>query len=230
MPQSLRKAWHPDGAGHLNCCSEPRADKGQSGVPRQGRWEEWGRGGAYGQPTPALCQAPQGQTGGKCVAQSSVREVRGTPSPAGDRQGEKTTNRGTEAGENSACSQTMRLRGRGTNTRSELGQELELHAVGKRKPLGLQRDHRGRQGAPESGHPSAQRERTPGEECPPTLMGWRWEELANPWDDQGQEHSGRKGVTWMKDDQALMPPPSAATAPTTTPPAAPSLAPGVWRS
>lgn len=94
----------------------------------------------------------------------------------------------------------------GTNTRSELDQELELHAVGKRKPLGLQRDHRGRQGAPESGHPSTQRERTPGEECPPTLMGWRWEELANPWDDQGQEHSGRKGVTWMKDDQALTPP------------------------
>lgn len=73
-----------------------------------------------------------------------------------------------------------------TDTGSELEGELELHAVGKRKSLGLQRDHRGRKGAPESGYPSTQRERTPGEGCPPALMGWRWEELANPsWDDQG---------------------------------------------
>jgi len=41
---------------------------------------------------------------------------------------------------------------------------------------------------------------------PSTLTGWSWEELANPsWDDQGQEHSGRKGVAWTKEDQALMP-------------------------
>lgn len=79
----------------------------------------------------------------------------GPSSQAWDRQGEETTNKGTEAGENSACSQTTRLRGRGENIRSERDQELELHAVAKRKPLGLWKDHRGRQGMPESGHLSA---------------------------------------------------------------------------
>lgn len=54
----------------------------------------------------------------------------------------------------------------GKNTGPELDRELELHAVAKRKALGLWKDHRGRQSMPESGHLSAQGERTPGRSLP----------------------------------------------------------------
>lgn len=152
---------------------------------------------AHNQPTPALCQAlgfeePQGtlkgrQTGG------------GHPNPVSDKLGGpsslarasqvgKTTNKGTEAGETLACSQTVGLGAGGgvivggTGTRHEVRAGLGAWAqsCGEGKPLDLQRGHRRDAAGPRIQPPLRQ------QECrgPEGRDSWGWGARLPSWDEE----------------------------------------------
>lgn len=110
MPQSLWEAWHPDGEGHPT----PARSHGpiKAGAGSQGRAA--GRNGASPH---LLCARPlKGSQVGRAWSNPVSDKLGGPSSPAGDRQGEETTNKGTEAGENSGMFPNYEAQGKGGQT------------------------------------------------------------------------------------------------------------------
>lgn len=146
MPQSLWEAWHPDRAGHLT----PAQSHGQikAGEGSQGRAA--GRNGAQGAPMASphlLCARPlKGRQVGSARPNPVSDKVEGPSSLARDKQGEKTTNKGTEAGENSACSQSTRLRGKGDKHKVRAGPGARAPRCGQEEGFGATEGPQGEAG------------------------------------------------------------------------------------